>query len=194
MSTLGILLATAAVLSGAAPVAAQAGAKFLNDIAVGPDGIYATDTGIIFAADGKMTHPGPDVVFRIDGRTVSTAVTFDGKPAPNGITWDSGGRRFVIVPFDDKAITAWAPGDSRPQKIGEGPGMHDGIEEFGAGRFLVTSWADSSLSLLSEGKMTKLAGNLPGAADLGYDRESGRVAVPQLTENTVQIFQVDAGR
>jgi sugar lactone lactonase YvrE len=169
------------------------GAKFLNDIAVGPDGLYVTDTGVLLGADGQMTHPGPDAVYHIQGRRVTRAVQFEGQPGPNGITWDSAGSRFVIVPFGDKAISAWAPGDSTPQKIGEGPGMQDGIEAFGAGRFLVTSWADSSLSLLSEGKMTKLAGNLPGAADLGYDRESGRVAVPQLTENKVQIFQVDAG-
>jgi hypothetical protein len=130
----------------------------------------------------------------VGGRTVTTAVKFDGEPGPNGITWDSGGRRFVIVPFADKAISAWAPGDSTPQKIAEGPGMQDGVEEFSAGRFLVTSWADSSLSLLSEGRMTKLAGNLPGGADLGYDRSSGRVAVPQLTEGKVQIFQIDGGR
>lgn len=170
------------------------GAKFLNDIAVGPDGIYVTDTGVIFSADGQMSHPGPDAVYRIDGRTVTTAVRFDGQPGPNGITWDSAGRRFVIVPFGDKAISAWTPGDSTPQKIGEGPGMQDGIEDFGGGRFLVTAWADSSLSVLSEGRMTKLAGNLPGAADLGYDRQSGRVVVPQLTENQVRIFQVDAGQ
>lgn len=169
------------------------GAKFLNDIAVGPDGIYVTDTGVLFAADGKMSHPGPDAVYRIDGRTVSTAVEFDGQPGPNGITWDSAGRRFIIVPFGDKAISAWTPGDSTPQKIGEGPGMQDGVEDFGGGRFLVTAWADSSLSVLSEGRMTKLAGNLPGGADLGYDRASGRVAVPQLTENKVQILQVDPG-
>ncbi|HEU5039273.1 MAG TPA: hypothetical protein VFT84_00530 [Gemmatimonadales bacterium] len=170
------------------------GAKFLNDIAVGPGGIYVTDTGVQFGADGKMSHPGPDAVYKIAGRTVTTAVKFDGQPGPNGITWDSAGGKFVIVPFGDKAISAWTPGDSTPQKIGEGPGMQDGVEEFGGGRFLVTSWADSSLSLLSEGKMTKLAGNLPGGADLGYDPASGRVAVPQLTENKVQIFQIDGGR
>jgi sugar lactone lactonase YvrE len=169
------------------------GATFLNDIAVGPDGIYVTDSGIRFGADGQMSHPGPDAVYKIAGRTVTTAVRFDGEPAPNGITWDSAGRRFVIVPFGDKAISAWTPGDSTPQKIGEGPGMQDGIEEFGGGRFLVTAWADSSLSVLSEGTLTKLAGDLPGAADLGYDPESGRVAVPQLTENKVQIFEVTAG-
>lgn len=178
-----------------APVASinVKGAKFLNDIATGPDGIYITDTGVSFGADGQMTHPGPDAVYLIAGRKVSTAVVFDGEPGPNGITWDSAGSRFIIVPFADKAITAWAPGDSTPQKIADGPGMQDGVEAFGGGRFLVTSWADSSLSVLSEGKMTKLAGNLPGGADIGYDRENGRVAVPQLTENQVQIFQIDAG-
>ena len=178
-----------------APVASirVPGATFLNDVAVGPDGIYVTDTGISFGADGQMTHPGPDAVYKIAGRTVTTAVTFEGEPGPNGITWDSAGRRFVIVPFADNAISAWAPGDSVPQKIGEGPGMQDGVEDFGAGRFLVTSWADSSLSLLSDGRMIRLAGGLPGSADLGYDPASGRVAVPQLTENRVQIFRVDPG-
>jgi sugar lactone lactonase YvrE len=170
------------------------GAKFLNDIAVGPEGIYVTDTGMEFGADGQMSHPGPDAVYRVAGRRVTTAVTFDGEPGPNGITWDSAGSRFVIVPFADKAISAWTPGDSTPQKIGEGPGMQDGVERFGAGRFLVTAWADSSLSVLTEGTMTRLAGNLPGGADLGYDPESGRVAVPQLTENKVQIFQIEGGR
>ena len=170
------------------------GAKFLNDISVGPEGLYVTDTGVIFTADGKTDHPGPDAVYRIAGRTVTTAVKFDGQPGPNGITWDSAGGRFVVVPFGDKSISSWAPGDSTPQKIGEGPGMQYGVEEYGGGRFLVTAWADSSLTVLSEGKFTRLAGDLPGAADLGYDPVSGRVAVPQLTENKVQIFQIDAGR
>jgi sugar lactone lactonase YvrE len=170
------------------------GAKFLNDIALGPDGIYVTDSGILIGADGTLTHPGPDAVYKIAGRTVTTAIKFDGEPAPNGITWDSAGRRFVIVPFADKAISAWTPGDSVPQKIAEGPGMQDGVEEFGGGQFLVTAWADSSLSVLSEGKLTRLVGDLAGAADLGYDPASGRVAVPQLTENKVQIFEVSPGR
>jgi hypothetical protein len=156
------------------------GALFLNDIAIGPGGIYITDSGA-------------NVVYLIAGRKVTTAVKFDGKPSPNGIVWDSAGSRFIIVPFQDNAITAWAPGDSTPQKIGEGPGMQDGVEPFGGGRFLVTSWADSTLSVLIEGKLTKLAGNLAAPADIGYDRQSGRVVVPQLTENQAQIFQVDAG-
>ena len=69
-----------------------------------------------------MAHPGPDVVFRIDGRTVSTAIKFEGQPGPNGITWDSGGRRFVIVPFADKAISAWTPATARRKRSARAPG------------------------------------------------------------------------
>ncbi len=170
------------------------GAKFLNDITVGPDGIYVTDTGVEFGPSGEPKHPGPDAVYKITGRRATTAMKFDGEPGPNGITWDSAVSRCCFVPFQDKAITAWAPGDSAPQKIAEGPGLQDGVEAFGGGRFLVTAWADSSLSVLSEGKLTKLAGDLPSAADLGYDRESGRVVVPQLMEDMVTILQVDAGQ
>jgi sugar lactone lactonase YvrE len=169
------------------------GAKFLNDITAGPDGIYVTDTGVEFGPDGTK-HPGPDAVYQVAGRRVTTAVKFDGQPGPNGITWDSAGSRFIIAPFQDKAISAWAPGDSTPQKIADGPGMFDGIEAFGAGRFLVTSWTDSSISLLSEGQLTRLAGNLAGPADLGYDRASGRVILPQLTENKATILQIDPGQ
>jgi sugar lactone lactonase YvrE len=169
------------------------GAVFINDVAAGPDGLYATDTGVIFAADGSAKHPGPDAIYQITGRKVTTAIKFDGQPGPNGITWDPNGERFIIAPFGDKAISSWVPGDSAARKIGEGPGMFDGIEAFGPDRFLVTSWVDSSLNLLTEGKVTKLAGGIAGPADIGYDRESGRVAVPQLTENKLQILQLDAG-
>ena len=35
------------------------GAKFLNDIAVGPDGIYVTDTGVIFRPTARWRTPAP---------------------------------------------------------------------------------------------------------------------------------------
>ena len=170
------------------------GAVFINDIAPGPDGLYATDTGVIYGPDGSTKHPGPDAIYRIAGRKASTAIKFDGQPGPNGITWDPNGERFIIAPFGDKAISSWVPGDSTARKIGEGPGMFDGVESFGPDQFLITSWADSSLSLLSEGKVSKLLGGIAGPADIGYDRQRGRVAIPQLTENKMVIVQVDAGQ
>jgi len=169
------------------------GAVFINDISVGPDGLYATDSGIILGPDGSAKHPGPDALYKIAGRRATTAVKFDGQPAPNGITWDPNGERFLIAPFDDKAISAWVPGDSAARKIAEGPGMYDGIEAFGPDQFLVTSWTDSSLNVLSEGKVRKILGGVAGPADIGYDRQGGHVVIPQLTENKLVIVQVGAG-
>jgi hypothetical protein len=166
------------------------GAKFLNDITAGPDGLYITDTGIHFGAEGKMTHPGPDRVFKIAGRKVTTALTFKGQPAPNGITWDSTASRFVIVPNGDTTIVSWAPGDSAPQRVATAPTMMDGVEALGGGRYLVTSWADSSLNLVADGKVTRIAAGIAAPADIGFDRAGGKVAVPQLTENTMELLDV----
>ena len=174
-----------------APVASIAvpGAKFLNDVTAGPDGVYITDTGIHFAG-GKMTHPGPDRVFKIAGRKVTTALTFTGQIGPNGITWDSTASRFVIVPMGDSTIVSWAPGDSAPQPVAKAPPMMDGVEALGGGRYLVTSWADSSLNLVADGKATRIAAGIAAPADIGFDRAGGKVAVPQLTENTIELLDV----
>jgi sugar lactone lactonase YvrE len=167
-------------------------AHFLNDAVVGPDGaIYVTDTGVADDGKGGMgPHPGPDQVFRIEGRTATVAITFNGKPGPNGITWDSAGRRFLMVPFGVDSIYAWGPGDSAAKAIAQAPGMMDGVESLGDGRFVVTSWADSGLFVLQGNTTTPLIGGLPGPADIALDRERGRVAVPQLTENRITFVDL----
>ncbi|MBA3319007.1 MAG: SMP-30/gluconolactonase/LRE family protein [Gemmatimonadales bacterium] len=166
-------------------------AKFLNDAAVGPDGaIYFTDTGVADDGKGGMSHPGPDRVFRIEDRKATVALEFKDKPGPNGITWDSAGSKFVILSFQGKSIYRWAPGDSAPTVVTEGPGMMDGIEAMGDGRFVVSTWTDSSLFVLDGERITKLVGGLPGAADIALDRERGRIAVPLLTENRVEFVDL----
>jgi DNA-binding beta-propeller fold protein YncE len=161
-----------------------AGARFLNDAVVGPDGaIYMTDSG-------GDNAPGTHRVFRIENRKPTVALTFAGEPGPNGITWDSAGSRFVIVSFGAKSIFQWAPGDSVPTVITEGPGMMDGVEPLGDGRLLITSWADSSLFVLEADRVTRLLNGLPGPADIGLDRERGRVAVPLLTENRLEFVDL----
>jgi sugar lactone lactonase YvrE len=166
-------------------------AKFLNDAAVGPDGaIYFTDTGLADDGKGGMGHPGPDRVFRLEGRKATVALEFKDKPGPNGITWDSAGSKFVIVSFQGTPIYRWAPGDSVPTVVTEGPGMMDGIEALGDGRFVVSTWTDSSLFVLDGDKITKLVGGLPAAADIALDRERGRIAVPLLTENRVEFVDL----
>jgi sugar lactone lactonase YvrE len=166
-------------------------AKFLNDAAVGPDGaIYFTDTGVADDGKGGMGHPGPDRVFRLEGRKASVALEFKDKPGPNGITWDSAGSRFLIVSFQGTPIYGWGPGDSVPTVVTQGPGMMDGIEALGDGRFVVSTWTDSSLFVLDGEKITKLVGGLPSSADIALDRERGRIAVPLLMENRLEFVDL----
>jgi sugar lactone lactonase YvrE len=167
-------------------------ARFLNDIAAGPDAIYITDSG--FGPDGKggMGHPGPDQVFRVAGGKATLALKNSALAGPNGITWDSAGGRFLIGPFFGKTIQAWAPGQSKLTPVGDTPGQTDGLEVVGPGRILFTSWADSSLDLLQNGKVTPVAKQLASPADIGIDLKDGRVAIPQLMEDKVAFRQLPA--
>ena len=153
-------------------------AKFLNDAAVGPDGaIYFTDTGA-------------NVVYRVADGKATVAVEFKDKPGPNGIVWDSAGSRFLIVPFGGTSIYSWAPGDSAPAVIAEGPGKMDGIEKVGDDRFAITSWTDSSLFVLQGDSITPLLGGLPSPADIALDAERGRIAVPLLMEDRMEFVEL----
>jgi sugar lactone lactonase YvrE len=166
-------------------------ANFLNDVAIGPDGaIYLTDTG--FKNDGKgwMGAPTTNRVFRILGRKASVALEFKDQPGVNGIVWDSAGARFLLVPYGETSIYSWMPGDSAPAVVAQGPGMMDGIEPLGDGRFAVTSWADSSLFVLQDDKITRLMGSLASPADIGLDRERNRIAIPQFLENKLTFVDL----
>jgi hypothetical protein len=173
-----------------APVASVAlvGAQFLNnDVAVGADGLRATDTGVHVDAKG-MSHPGPDRVYRIapDG-SEGVAFESDSLAGPNGITWDVARKQFIIVPFFGSVIRAWTPGGNATILLGTSKGRLDGVEILDAERLLVTSWADSSLNVLEKGKPFPVAVDLPSPADIGLDTKRGRVAIPLLMENRVEF-------
>ena len=177
-----------------APVASIefAGAQFLNDVAAGPDGaLYITDTGIRIEATG-MSHPGPDRVFRLGAdRTITTAAQGDTLGGPNGITWDGSAGRFVVVPFAVGSVFGWAPGDSLPTVLTTGPGGYDGVERLADGRFLISSWTDSSVYVLdSTATLVRYIAGVPSPADIGLDTRRNRVAIPIFTENRVEIWEI----
>jgi len=176
------------------PVASIAikGSKFLNDITVGEDGIYVTDTGVEAGKSG-MSHPGPDRIYRIGPKhEVSVALENDSLAGPNGITWDGAGRRFIVVPFMGKTIVSWAPGSKQVTPLASTKGQLDGIELLSGGRILFTSWADSTLDVLDNGSVTPVSGGLPSPADIGVDTKRGRVAIPLLMENRVEFRPLPA--
>jgi hypothetical protein len=161
------------------------GAKFLNDVAVDNDGtLYVTDTGL----GPGLKHLGPDRVYQIKNQKATVALESSQLQGPNGIAWSPGDEEFVIVSFLSPAVFGWEPGSKQLRPLGTGPGQEDGVEVLPDGGLVITSWADSSLFLLKDGKATKVASGVASPADIGINGK--RVAVPQLMENKVQFWEL----
>ena len=168
------------------------GATFLNDIAAGPDGIYVTDTGIRFDAQGQVSHPAnSDRVYKIAGSRVTEAFTGDTLGRPNGIAWDEAGKRFIIVPFGGNSLLAWTPGSTTHTVLASGPGQYDGVEVLANGNLLVSSWADSTVYVVHGGThMVAAIRNVSAPADIGVDTKRNVVAIPRFTDNKVEYHRV----
>jgi len=167
-------------------------ATFLNDVAVGADSaIYVTDTGIMFDPKGAMTHPGVNRIFRIslNGDKVTEAATGDSLENPNGISWDAANSRFLLAPFGGKDVQTWAPGKA-PTKLVDGPGQYDGIEALRDGRILVSSWADSTVNIVKDGKLSRLVTGVSAPADIGVDSKRGVLAIPRFDQNQVEFWKI----
>jgi sugar lactone lactonase YvrE len=165
-------------------------ATFLNDVVVGGDGsVYVTDTGIMFDAKGGMSHPGTDQIFRIAGGKAA-AIKADSLNAPNGIAWDKTNGRFVLGPFNGKAIQTWKAGDKQPATLVDGPGQYDGVEVLGDGRILVSSWADSTVNVIRDGHLNKLVTGVSAPADIGVDTKRSIVAIPRFNDGKVEYYKI----
>jgi sugar lactone lactonase YvrE len=166
-------------------------ATFLNDVAAGPDGIYITDTGIAFDAQGQMTHPGVNRIFKVVGTTVTEAARGDSLGNPNGIAWDQAGNRFILAPFGSPNLQTWSPGQATPTTLVAGPGGYDGIEVLSNGNILVSSWTDSTVHIVHGGShMMPLIRNVAAPADIGVDTKRNIVAIPRFNDGKVEYFRI----
>ncbi len=165
-------------------------ALMLNGTAVGPDGrVYFTDTAIE-TVNGQTKHVAPDKIFEVGpGRQPRIAVQDSSMEGADGISWDATHGRFLVVGFTGKAITAWRPGASSVERVTTGAGQFDGCQVLPDGRALVSSWADSSLYVLSGTSLTRVvSGVLPSPADLHVGENGTRVAIPLLNRNEVAFY------
>jgi sugar lactone lactonase YvrE len=173
---------------------APRGAVQLNDIAVGPDGtLHVTDTGIIMSDKGVI-HVGPDRVWVV-GPNQSITIAAEGTQLgrPNGITWDPVGKRWIVISFDpfNGQVMVDPQGHARPRLIRTGKGQLDGVEALADGALLFTSWADSSIHLLANGRDRPIIRNVPVPADIGIDTKRNRLAIPLSMLGVVQLWSLE---
>ncbi len=142
-------------------------------------------------SESGMTHPGPDRIFKLTrAGQVSTALQFDSLIGPNGIEWDDGGQRFIVVSFAGSDIYSWKPGDSAATGIASGKGQFDGVERLPDGRILVSSWTDSSLYVLEGSTLTRAVTGVESPADIGVDSKRNRVAIPLFQANRIELWAI----
>jgi sugar lactone lactonase YvrE len=167
-------------------------ALMLNGAAVGPDGrVYFTDTAIE-TVNGQTKHVAPDKIFEIGpSHKPRIAVQDSAMEGADGISWDAARGQFLIVGYTGNAITAWRPGATSVQRVTTGAGKFDGCYVLPDGRALVSSWADSSLYVLSGNSLTRVvSGTLPAPADLHVGEGGTRVAIPLLNSNEVVFYSM----
>jgi len=166
------------------------GAKFLNDVAVGPDGaVYVSDMlgdAIWRLKDGRFEawatgpalnfpnglHAGPDRLLLaswgvIDGEGFATSVP----------------GRLKSVAYATAEVT-----DISPQPVGN----LDGVEPDGHGGYFVTDWVAGRLYRMAPGHGHELlleAGK--GAADLGVHPTKGIIALPMMLDSRLDLFRVE---
>lgn len=169
---------------------AAPGAKFLNDVAIGPAGeVYVSDT---FG----------NAIYRC-ARACEVFVRSEKLECPNGLLVE--GRRLLVAAWgtitDPVTFGTSTPGrllavDLKTKKIealgnGKPLGNLDGLEKSGAD-YLVTDFTAGKLLRVSKsGVATVLKGGFKDSADIGYDAVRRIVAVPEMSAGTVQVLRLD---
>ena len=162
-------------------------AEFLNDLAVGDDALYVTDTGV----DASFSPTGNAAIYRFGPRGVETVARGDSLASPNGIAVEGG--EMLVAPFGS--------GEVRRIRLGEGGagqvvatvpgGQLDGIVRMADGAFLVSSWETSAVYRVgADGRAEAIVEGVPSPADIGWDAGRRRVLIPVFMENRVEIHPV----
>lgn len=167
------------------------GAKFLNDVAAGPDGkIYVTD---------MLT----DTIWRLDGGKFEAWLQSANLLFPNGLTVHDG-KIYVSAwgKIDGENFATSVPGhvlevslaDKSIKSVGsDAPiGNLDAIEVIDAKSFLVTDWVAGGLYKFdtASGKATKIITLPQGTADIAYIASSGTVIIPQMKDDKLLAYTI----
>jgi sugar lactone lactonase YvrE len=164
----------------------------LNDIATGPNGaLYVTDTGIVMSRVGVAYYKGSKIFRIAPGRQVSVFAQSEALAHPNGITWDSAGKQFVVVTFHPSQSELYSiEANNKKNVMVTGLGRFDGVESLNDGRIVLTSWSDSSVQMVQGGRTYRIINDVWQPADLGVDTRRNRLAIPLVLQGRVEIYQL----
>jgi sugar lactone lactonase YvrE len=168
-----------------------AGASFLNDISVAPDGtIYFSDTGLKAGKSG-LEPSKKDAIYKLTKKNTAKAVIKSTElKNPNGLLADDKGVWVVSWSGSVYHVSA----DGKKEESTQAPGAQlDGVLQTPDGQILVSSWETSTVYVgKPDGTLSPLFADLKSPADIGFDSKRSAVLVPQFLENTVQIYALPA--
>ncbi len=164
----------------------------LNDIALGPDGaLYTTDTGIVMSRVGVAYHNTGKILRIGPGHQVTTFSDAKDLNHPNGIVWDSASNAWAIVTFHPSSSELYnLDMQGHKNTLITGLGRFDGVESLQDGRFVLTSWSDSSVHMVRNGRTWRIVNDLWQGADLGVDTKRNRILVPAVLHGRVDVWQL----
>lgn len=160
-------------------------ASFLNDLAVGDEGVlYVSDTGL--GADFSPT--GTAAVYRFDPEGPRVIARGEGLSNPNGLLVD--GSDVLMVPFGGNVV--WripSDGGGEPSELATLPaGQLDGIVRGADGSFYVSSWEGSAIYRVRPGGEVEVeVEGLESPADLGWDAGRNRLMIPLFSGDRVEM-------
>jgi len=153
---------------------------FLNDVEIGPDGaLYLTDTG--------ATR-----LFRIVEGDISVVASDELTSPPNGVVWSARADALILAPWGGGlAFDAYRP---EQHELVAGPtlpagGNIDGLELWKGG-LLAASQADQAIWFVLEDQAEILIRTPGRPADIGLDASGGRIAVPYIALDRVDIWRL----
>lgn len=163
------------------------GAAFLNDLAVGSDGVlYVTDTGV----DAAFKGTGTDAIYRFDGAALTAFATGVGLKAPNGIV--VAGETVYMVPFGGNTVWTRAVSGGTPATFATLPaGQLDGVVRLSDGSLLVSSWEGKAVYRVSPtGEVSAVVDNVETPADIGWDSRRNRVLIPIFGGDAIEVREI----
>ncbi|WP_438010675.1 SMP-30/gluconolactonase/LRE family protein [Sorangium sp. So ce321] len=166
------------------------GVTLLNDVAAAPDGtVYVSDSGFTIGATGNLEATSSDAVYVIEkGKARLLAKTTD-MHMPNGIAWTDKGLVVCssgapeVFRLDEKGarqdVTTTAPG-----------GRLDGLVSVGDSLLVTSHEASAVLRGKLGGPFEIAIPEQKTPTDIGYDTKRGRVLVPHVMEDRVDVHEL----